>query len=316
MLFGLLSSYKRPITNTLCGTTKARASLGIDNLGQYKMMDPAFQPGGSSIVTIQCAAAGKHPFYIHEGEINNWVCNNGGEKKVTAVILHVLSSTPYPGLVLDVGSNFGYYGLLAMKMGFESLLFDLQPECHQRINNAIVVNQFQALGRVVPFGVSNIEASFRVPSTGCNGRFPASAHEQNKFNHGDSVAHVYPLSKFIDDDQHVLLMKVDTEGNERNVLEGAMPYFSRRLVSNAIVEVTPGSDFWKHVNITREQVAETFSRIANYGYTMISLHDWSIHDTPAEVHSYIMNADFGQSDVWLTDHAVNASEMLGIKALV
>ena len=83
-------------------------------------------------------------------------------------------------------------------------------------DNAIVVNQFQSLGRVVPFGVSNIEASFRVLSTGCNGRFPASAHEQKRFNHGDSVAHVYPLSKFIDDDQRVLLMKVDTEGNERN----------------------------------------------------------------------------------------------------
>ena len=130
----------------------------------------------------------------------DWVCTNEGEKRVTAVMLKVFAthcnqSSDNPGLMVDIGSNLGYYGLLAMKMGCESIMFDLQPECQRRINNAIVINQFTSRGQVAPFGVSNIEESFLVPSTGCGGRFPASAHETETFNQGESMAHVYPLSK-------------------------------------------------------------------------------------------------------------------------
>lgn len=287
------------------------------------VMDPVYQQIGKSIlVPVGCAAEGKYPFFIHQGGTNRWVCNNRGEKKVTAVMLKVFSALcgnpSSNGLMLDVGSNLGYYGLLAMRMGCESILFDLQPECQLSINNAIVVNQFTSLGRVMPFGVGNVETSFKVPSAGCNGRFPAVAHERNTFDQGNSMAHVYPLSKFIGDDQPIVMMKVDTEGNERNVLEGTMPYFSRRLVRHAIVEVTTGYHFWDHVNITQNQVAKTFEQIAKYGYTMISLHDYSVHDTPEDVYQYINSVTFPvlvkgdvarQSDVWLTTDAVNATDI-------
>lgn len=107
-----------------------------------------------------------------------------------------------------------------MSKGCETLLFDLQPECVSMINNALVANNFTSLGRVIPFGVSDSEASFRVATAGCDGRFPASAHEKGTFDVGDSVARLFPLSRIIYDDQPILLMKVDTEGNEKRVLEG------------------------------------------------------------------------------------------------
>ena len=87
--------------------------------------------------------------------------------------------------------------------------------------------------------------------------------------------------------------------------------FSRRQISNAIVEVTPGHGFWENVGVTQEEVAETLSRVASFGYKMVSLYDYSIHNTADEVYDYILKATFskqhGQSDIWLTLDDVDAS---------
>lgn len=280
-----------------------------------KSIKPAYQET-QGLIKMNCA--GSVPFFMQKGAVADWVCNNHGEKKVTAIMQKVFgsqckASTGAPGLILDVGSNLGYYGLLAMSQGCESLLFDLQPGCQSLINNAIVVNQFTSLGRVVPFGVSNVESSFKVNSKGCNGRFPAEAYERGKFDQGDAVARLYPMSTFLHEDQPILLMKVDTEGNENYVLRGADNYFSRRLVRHAIVETTPGHGFWSNINVTQEQVAKTFSEIAGYGYTMVSLHDYSVHTSADSVYKYILNAPFLQSDMWFTTDDVDNSVLEEIK---
>ena len=147
-----------------------------------KSIKPAYQET-QGIIKMNCA--GSVPFFMQKGVTADWVCKDHGEKKVTAVMQKVFGSqckksTGAPGLMLDVGSNLGYYGLLAMSQGCESLLFDLQPGCQSLINSAIVVNQFTSLGRVVPFGVSDAESSFKVNSKGCNGRFPAEAYERGE----------------------------------------------------------------------------------------------------------------------------------------
>lgn len=97
-----------------------------------------------------------------------------------------------------------------------------------------------------------------------------------------------------------------------------MNHFSRRQISNAIVEVTPGHGFWENVDVTQEEVAETLSRVASFGYKMVSLYDYSIHNTADEVYDYILKATFskqhGQSDIWLTLDDVDASVIAEIRA--
>lgn len=306
----------KSVSQTL-GTPTTKEMGLYSRYNKSMAIDPVYQAAEAlAIQSMDCA--GTEPFFMHNGATAKWVCNDRGEKKVTAVMLKVFSDhckNPMvaPGLMLDVGSNLGYYGLMAMAMGCESILFDLQPECQSMINSAIVVNQFTSLGRVIPFGVSNTGASFQVPGGQCEGGFPASAHREGTFDQGDYEAHVYPMSAFIDRDQPILLMKVDTEGNEQRVLEGAIEYFSGHLVRNAIVEVTPGHEFWANVGVTRKEVAETFSRIASFGYTLVSLYDYSIHTSADDVYNYLLNATFSQSDVWLTSDFVNASVIAEIR---
>jgi len=178
--------------------------------------------------------------------------------------------------------------------------FDLQPGCHRFINNAIVINQFTTNGRVAPYGVSSSYASFKVPSGECRGRYPHEARERKIFGQGDAIARVHPLTTFIGLNQPIAMIKIDTEGNERDVLQGSLHFFSNHLVRNAIVEVTPGAGFWDSLNITRSEVADTFAKVASYGYTLISLWDWTVYNSTQEVHFFVMQAKFVQSDVWLT----------------
>jgi FkbM family methyltransferase len=261
-----------------------------------------------AINEMTCAAEGAIPFFMHcgLGSANDWVCNNNGEQRVTAVMLHVFQgycqTNKYGagGLVLDVGANAGYYGLMALKMGCRALFFDLQPGCHRFINNAIVINQFTNNGRVVPYGVSSTYASFKVPSGQCQGRYPQEAREKNIFGQGDAIARVHPLTTFIGLNQLIAMIKIDTEGNERDVLQGSLHHFSNHLVRNAIVEVSPGAGFWDRLNITRLEVADTFAKVASYGYKLISLWDWTVYNSTQEVHFFVMQANFIQSDVLFT----------------
>ncbi len=136
----------------------------------------------------------------------------------------------------------------------------------------------------------------------CDGRFPASAFENstNFLQLRRTSVSLYPLAHFIPPEQSVLLIKVDTEGNELGVLRGSLEFFKTKQVQNLIVEVTPCCKFWANHNVTQHDVASVLRDIADYGYSMVSLFDWSIHRTPDQVYKYILNARFKQSDMWLT----------------
>ena len=227
---------------------------------------------------------------------NDRVCNNAGERKVTLVMLSVFgkSCESSNNLMLDIGANMGYYGLLATKSGCEALFFDLQNGCQKFCNNAIVLNGFQNSARVVPFGVESIETIIRIDDGGfiCDGRFPVSAREKRSTGGRPKVeVSIAPLSKFVDSKQRIAMMKIDTEGNENRVLQGGLSFFRDKLVDNAIVEITPRvPSFWKGAGTTLDEVVETFRTIASFGYTMVSLFDWRILETEGDVAEYIRNS--------------------------
>jgi FkbM family methyltransferase len=236
-----------------------------------------------------------------------WICGNVQERRIAAIMLHVFdgkcSDPSNPGLMLDIGSNVGYFGMLGLRGGCEVLAFDLQVGCQKFINNAIVMNGYEDRGRVVPCGVGSKEGTVKVAGLACDGRYPVSAKERNTFNPNDGQdVFIAPLSKFIDASQEIAIMKIDTEGNENHVLQGAMSFFENRRVLNAVVEITPGvPKFWAGAGTTLDQVVETFRTIANHGYIMISIYDWTLCETSESVAQYIRGAAkvFQQGDLWL-----------------
>ena len=244
-----------------------------------------------------------HPILMHGLPIIDWVCLEMGEQMVTLVMMRVFrqySDSGIVGKMLDVGANAGYFGLLAAKHGHEVVFFDLQPECQNIIHNNILVNGFSGQAHVVAAGVSDAISSIKVPSDGCNGRFPAEAYETEAFNNYTMSAQLYPLTEFISP-QEIMMMKVDTEGNEKRVLQGAMEFFRRNNIRHAIVEVTPGFGFWENSGILREEVIDTLTLLIEHGYVGIVLTDWTIFNSKDSISKYysIQNGA-GQFDVWFT----------------
>jgi len=222
------------------------------------------------------------PIIMHDTGIIKWVCNNGGEKQVTKVMLYVFNEyytnekkdNDAGHLMLDVGSNAGYFGLLAATYGLKTLAFDLQPECVAVIQNSILVNNLGENMRVIPKGVSegnvNETTTIRVPDEGCNGRFPF-ADVKKSSKHIDVELH--PLQYYLPSSSEIIeMMKVDTEGNEKRVLVGALPFFASQKIKNAIVEVTSGHGFWSKAGITAEEMSDVLIQIIDeYQYAMIPL---------------------------------------------
>lgn len=226
------------------------------------------------------------PIIMHDsgGYIISWVCTNGGEIQVTKVMLHVFNEYYVASkdgnfqqkLMIDIGSNSGFYGILAATYGLKTIAFDLQPECIAVIQNSILVNNLVENMRVIPKGVSEegineTTTKMLVPDQGCDGRFPVSAG-----NGGSKKVSVElnPLPYYLPDDKslEIQMMKVDTEGNEKRVLAGALPLFASGKIKNAIVEVTPGHGFWSKAGITPEEMSTTLQTIIDdYKYAMIPL---------------------------------------------
>ena len=223
------------------------------------------------------------PIIMHDTGIIRWVCKNTGEIQVTKVMSYVFNEyytnekkdNDAGHLMLDIGSNAGYYGLLAATYGLKTVAFDLQPECVAIIQNSILVNNLGENMRVIPKGVSegkvNETTTIQVPNEGCNGRFPFDDGKKSSKHMIDVELH--PLQYYLPSSSKIIeMMKVDTEGNEKRVLVGALPFFASQKIKNAIVEVTSGHGFWSKANITAEEMSDVLIQIIDeYQYAMIPL---------------------------------------------
>jgi hypothetical protein len=65
-------------------------------------------------------------------------------------------------LMTDIGSNIGFFGMLAMFYGCEAVFFDVQKSCTQYVQGGVLANSFQNLGRVYHLGISDVREVAKV----------------------------------------------------------------------------------------------------------------------------------------------------------
>ena len=257
--------------------------------------------------------AGAHPFstgadqcLVHNGSLSN--------HRSLRRVLEPACAQAAPGrsLVLDVGSNSGMYGLMAIAAGCPAIFFDLQPGCNKVVTGALLANGWTDRGLVVAGGLSETSGTVKVSSAGTcdmeSGRFPLNVQEAGTADEGDVSVPTEPLATFIGPDTRILLMKVDTEGFEQRVLAGCMPYFERRLVKHVIVEVTPGHKAWETRGIDVAEVAATFERIVRAGYAFtflgsaadVNAGNGTRMTDPVAVRDWVLARGVGQRDVLLS----------------
>ena len=157
-------------------------------------------------------------------------------------------------LVLDFGSNSGFFSVAAAKLGYSVIAVDAQPHCTQYVrlsagmsgvsDRVRIVNAYLTRGGTLPDG--NTSRLVHVKS-GCFGTFSAQATDYSSTVRewwdaqpgGDAMVRVPaidPMMLFDPDKVIVPFLKLDVEGHEEEVLLALAPAFKKRAILNILVE--------------------------------------------------------------------------------
>ena len=133
-------------------------------------------------------------------------------------------------VVMDVGANVGRYSFDALEINKNSriIAFEPHPKTYNKLVNNVQNNNFKAYN----FAVGNSDGKIKLYDYDNNdGSSHASLHEDviKDLHQGSAISHdvdIITLSSFFEkrNISSIDLLKIDTEGNEFDVLKGAGQY--------------------------------------------------------------------------------------------
>ncbi len=142
--------------------------------------------------------------------------------------VHQISRWLQPGaVVFDVGANFGYYSVtLASEMRGKGRVFAFEPcrATYLRLETNIALNHLESMISAVPYGLSdNPGVAYLEEVEGNSGATAISAQGKGESIKLDTLDHFCEVNNI----DRIDIMKIDVEGSELRVLEGAKTMLSR-----------------------------------------------------------------------------------------
>lgn len=142
------------------------------------------------------------------------------EKSETAAWIKLIKSNID---IIDIGSNFGYYSLIAAGSNSNVRIHAFEPstQTYAKLVRNIKLNSFQNI-TTYNIGVSNIDGSFKLYLADKQNTGMTSLAEPDFFSGKSIDIKVVKLDGFLmtNYDNKLSLVKIDVEGNELNVLLG------------------------------------------------------------------------------------------------
>jgi FkbM family methyltransferase len=202
------------------------------------------------------------------------------------------------GVVLDVGANEGFYGLLSSAYGCRTISFEPQPTCVTWLSWAAAANQFKHPLKVIQKIVSKDgNAKFKVPRKGCSGMTQYLPGMDGTVEIGS-----IPLDDVVEENgSEVLVVHMDVEGAEIHVLESAVTSIQQKKIKNVIFEMNYAR--WPAYGVTNDHALATMEQLIKSGYVCRDLKDVGIRYplqsiTPFE--SFTKLRYESESDIWCT----------------
>eukprot|EP00195_Chlamydomonas_chlamydogama_P011754 CAMPEP_0202914096 /NCGR_PEP_ID=MMETSP1392-20130828/62196_1 /ASSEMBLY_ACC=CAM_ASM_000868 /TAXON_ID=225041 /ORGANISM="Chlamydomonas chlamydogama, Strain SAG 11-48b" /LENGTH=341 /DNA_ID=CAMNT_0049605617 /DNA_START=66 /DNA_END=1091 /DNA_ORIENTATION=- len=195
------------------------------------------------------AAAGHHKFYAKE------LCSTGSAEDSTC-----------KGIVLDIGAYVGTHALILAKLGFDVHAFEPYPTSAQLLRCSVAANKLPNM-RVVQEAVSNTNDKECLLHPMQSLQHLAMLLPQNLTVGGcapDSIVDVVTLDhywKAVLREEQILFVKIDAEGHEDHVMEGAAELFSKKPPHYILLEYYPKMLALKNVDLNTY-----FNRIYKAGY--------------------------------------------------
>lgn len=179
-----------------------------------------------------------------------------GKEDITAEYIKPLLR---PGTTfLDVGANVGYFTLLASTLGARVVAYEPTPSVFARLKENVALNGFQHAD-LVNAAVMDKSGTLSLHLSGDD-------PEANSLFGNDPLSVSVPAVS-LDDDlaarsiEHVDLLKIDAEGAEPFVLDGATRLLSSPHPPAIIIEVNAFT-----LNCAGLKPSDIFSRLESHGY--------------------------------------------------
>lgn len=218
---------------------------------------------------------------------------------------NVFESKQKKCLFVDVGMNDGFYTNLAAALGCQVYAFEIQRQCIRLAKLVTTRNRFDGLVNIFKHPVSSVNGeTISIPCNlnTCSGTFSFS----NKNGHQMKLTKVVnfttvSLDAFIPKGVFIDFLKIDTEGHETMVLQGALGLFASQSIGTVITEIN---------DLSRSAIGfELFKTILSYGYEMSFIncknkksleHKYSLSTFEALTQDLVINRFFLCVDLLIT----------------
>ena len=248
-----------------------------------------------SLENVQLTLAnGTISFFV--GSVHHDWCTEA-EKEQIDLFSSTLSGRRNDCTVVDVGMNDGFYSNLAAAFGCKVYSFEIQPRCIHIARTAVARNGFGLLVNIFHLPVSNQngnEMDIVISKGVCNGEFTLQGHSASP-NEGRERIPSVSLNGFIHKNITVDIIKIDTEGHETEVLQGAMDLFREHRVRMAVMEIHPQTYYTNFSHLLL-----TFRSMLSFNYSVTPLncnhhaqmkhHIWT-HENVTECVQYLSSLD-------------------------
>ena len=172
---------------------------------------------------------------LRHGDLRmDWACamtllGHDVTEKQTYVAL--AQSPQRPDLFLDVGGNFGTHSLVMLAHGISTVYFEPNTECHQYFAAACALNNYHPRVEKVALGSSSSSLPLRFPK-GATWLGSIEATDQTFAEDQGMITIDVPmrtLDSYIDDlPSGKILLKIDVEGSEIAIFDGAQRLITQR----------------------------------------------------------------------------------------
>lgn len=159
---------------------------------------------------------------------------------------------------VDVGANIGAYTILASKVvKSNSIAFEPLPATAERLKDQIQINRINAAVDIRNMGVGDKEGSlFFTNNNDTVNKVSLAGEVENT-----TMVKVSTLDKELAKDNQYFF-KIDVEGFEYNVLEGASTVLSNNNVSAIIIELNGSGEEFGHSNVDIHKKLLSFGFVA------------------------------------------------------
>lgn len=239
-------------------------------------------------------------------DISFFFCQkNGFEASIGKLIALIGTiSNPDEDLFIDIGSNLGFYTIVAALQGFQAHAFDISSSCLRGLYHHSTANNVENKVHLHQIGIGDNADIIVTSDSGCDyenymikKNSPQLVDEKDHGNTDKSDIPVLPFdiiySKLDNGNKVISAMKIDVEGAEVQIIKGMNKLLSSNKVKNIIVELTPSHWFRFGLDaFATEGINEINKLTTIYGYDAYLLHLPSFRYPPTTMKEFIIPINY------------------------